>query len=119
MPTRKIGPGFKVWCLALGAMGRGTLRNRDMLIATLCGAVECGVTLIETAEVHRPWLNEETLGEALEPLRDRVQIAKKIGWNIDQRSGKHPGGINSKPSQNRASVNGASYPEDIMAYPGR
>lgn len=107
MQTRKIGQGFEVSCLALGAMGYGTLTDREGLIATLRGAVERGVTLIDTAEVYGPWVSEELVGEALAPLKGRVQIATKFGWNIDQTTGAHLGGVNSRPAQIRASVEGS------------
>ncbi|OYX39963.1 MAG: aldo/keto reductase [Rhodobacterales bacterium 32-64-14] len=107
MRMRKFGQGFEVSCLALGAMGYGTLTDRAGLIATLRGAVERGVTLIDTAEVYGPWVNEELVGEALAPLRGQVQIATKFGWDIDQETGAHRGGINSRPAQIRASVEGS------------
>lgn len=107
MQMRKIGQGFEVSCLALGAMGYGTLTDREGLIATLRGAVERGVTLIDTAEVYGPWVNEELVGEALAPLRGQVRIATKFGWNIDQATGAHLGGVNSKPAQIRSAVEGS------------
>ncbi|NBZ89846.1 aldo/keto reductase [Stagnihabitans tardus] len=107
MQMRKFGQGFQVSCLALGAMGYGTLTDRAGLIATLRGAVERGVTLIDTAEVYGPWVNEELVGEALAPLKGQVQIATKFGWDIDQQTGAHRGGLNSRPAQIRASVEGS------------
>lgn len=106
MQMRMIGQGFQVSCLALGAMGYGTLTDREGLIATLRGAVERGVTLIDTAEVYGPWTNEELVGEALAPLKDRVQIATKFGWNIDAE-GRFLGGVNSRPEQIRRAVEGS------------
>jgi aryl-alcohol dehydrogenase-like predicted oxidoreductase len=106
MQMRQIGQGLQVSCLALGAMGYGALTDREGLIATLRGAVERGVTLIDTAEVYGPWTNEELVGEALAPLRGRVQIATKFGWNIDVE-GRHLGGVNSHPAQIRRAVEGS------------
>jgi aryl-alcohol dehydrogenase-like predicted oxidoreductase len=108
MQTRKIGSqGFTVSALALGAMGYGKLNDRQNLITVLRAAVERGVTLIDTAEVYGPWINEEIVGEALAPLRGRVQVATKFGWNIDQATGAHLGGVNSRPDQIRRAVDGS------------
>jgi aryl-alcohol dehydrogenase-like predicted oxidoreductase len=108
MQTRKIGSqGFTASALALGAMGYGKLNDRQDLITVLRAAVERGVTLIDTAEVYGPWINEEIVGEALAPLRGRVQVATKFGWNIDQTTGAHLGGVNSRPEQIRRAVDGS------------
>ena len=108
MQTRKIGSqGFTVSALALGAMGYGKLNDRQNLITVLRAAVERGVTLIDTAEVYGPWINEEIVGEALAPLRGQVQVATKFGWNIDQATGAHLGGVNSRPDQIRRAVDGS------------
>ena len=53
------------------------------MIAVLRGAVDLGVTFVDTAEVYGPYVNEELVGEALEPVRDQVVIATKFGWHID------------------------------------
>ncbi len=108
MQMRKIGPqGFNVSCLALGAMGYGELKDRDGLIAVLRAAVDRGVTLIDTAEVYGPWVNETLVGEALAPLRGRVRIATKFGWDIDQTTGEFRGALNSRPAQIRSAVEGS------------
>ena len=51
-------------------------------IRTIQRALELGVTHIDTAEIYGPYVNEELVGEALEPLRDQVVIATKFGWDI-------------------------------------
>ncbi|QEW20095.1 General stress protein 69 [Marinibacterium anthonyi] len=108
MQTRKIGAeGFEVSCLALGAMGYGALKDRGDLIRVIRTAVDRGVSLIDTAEVYGPWTNEEIVGEALAPIRNRVRIATKFGWDIDQTTGKHLGDVNSRPEQIRKSVEGS------------
>lgn len=68
------------------------------MIAVLRGAVERGVTFFDTAEVYGPYVNEELVGEALQPLRDRVVIATKFGWDI--RDGRSVG-LDSRPEQIR------------------
>jgi aryl-alcohol dehydrogenase-like predicted oxidoreductase len=68
------------------------------LIGVLRGAVERGITFFDTAEVYGPYVNEELVGEALEPLRYRVVIATKFGWAI--RDGRSVG-LDSRPEQIR------------------
>jgi aryl-alcohol dehydrogenase-like predicted oxidoreductase len=72
--------------------------DRDEMIGVLRGAVERGITLFDTAEVYGPYVNEELVGEALEPLRDQVVIATKFGWDI--QDGKSVG-LDSRPEQIR------------------
>jgi aryl-alcohol dehydrogenase-like predicted oxidoreductase len=85
----------------------GTPTPRGEAVALIRAAVERGVTFFDTAEVYGPWTNEEVVGEALEPVRDRVVIATKFGWDIDQATGQHRGGVNSRPEQIRQSVEGS------------
>jgi aryl-alcohol dehydrogenase-like predicted oxidoreductase len=61
----------------------------------------------DTAEVYGPWTNEIMVGEAFSGIRDKVIIATKFGWDIDQETGAHRGGVNSRPSQIRRSVEGS------------
>jgi aryl-alcohol dehydrogenase-like predicted oxidoreductase len=61
----------------------------------------------DTAETYGPWTNEEMVGEAFRGLRDKVKIATKFGWDIDQDTGQHRGGVNSKPAQIRRAVEGS------------
>src|SRR6478609_2695679 len=72
--------------------------TRDDMIAVLRGAVERGVTFVDTAEVYGPYVNEELVGEALAPLRDQVTIATKFGWHI--ADGRMQG-TDSRPEQIR------------------
>ena len=102
--------GLKVPPRALGCMGYGKSReieDRAEMITLIRQAVERGVDFFDTAEVYGPWTNEEMVGEALAPLRDQVKIATKFGWNIDQRTGDHLGGVNSRPDQIRRAVEGS------------
>lgn len=104
MHTRTLGQGLEVSAIGLGAMGMSqgygpNPGDRDDMIGVLRHAVEqAGVTFIDTAEVYGPYVNEELVGEALEPLRDRVVIATKFGWNIVD--GKMTG-TDSRPEQIR------------------
>ncbi|MGO8149834.1 aldo/keto reductase [Rhizobium leguminosarum] len=110
MIKRKLGQGLEVSALSLGAMGYGKAReltDRAEMIALLRTAVERGMDFFDTAEVYGPWTNEEMVGEALAPVRDKVKIATKFGWDIDQETGAHRGGVNSKPAQIRRAIEGS------------
>jgi aryl-alcohol dehydrogenase-like predicted oxidoreductase len=111
LQKRKLGNGdLEVSALALGCMGYGKSReieDRAEMITLIRQTVERGVDFFDTAEVYGPWTNEEMVGEALAPVRDRVKIATKFGWNIDQRTGDHLGGVNSRPEQIRSAVEGS------------
>ena len=110
MQKRRLGQGLEVSALSLGAMGYGKSReidDRDEMIALLRQAVERGMDFFDTAEVYGPWANEEMVGEAFAGMRDKVKIATKFGWDIDQVTGEHRGGVNSKPAQIRSAVEGS------------
>jgi aryl-alcohol dehydrogenase-like predicted oxidoreductase len=72
--------------------------TRDEMIGVLRSALDLGVTFFDTAEVYGPYVNEELVGEALEPIRDQVVIATKFGWRIED--GKSVG-LDSRPEQIR------------------
>jgi len=110
MEKRKLGHGLEVSALSLGAMGYGKSRDipdRAEMIALLRKAVDLGTDFFDTAETYGPWTNEIMVGEAFRGLRDKVKIATKFGWDIDQDTGEHRGGVNSKPAQIRRSVEGS------------
>lgn len=103
MHTRTLGQGLEVSAIGLGAMGMSQSYgpnpgSRDDMIGVLRSAPEHGVTFFDTAEVYGPYVNEELVGEALEPLRNDVVIATKFGWRIED--GKSVG-LNSRPEQIR------------------
>jgi aryl-alcohol dehydrogenase-like predicted oxidoreductase len=104
MQTRKLGKGdLQVSAIGLGCMGMsfgyGPAKGRAEMVAVLRGAVERGVTFFDTAQVYGPFTNEDLLGEALQPFRDRVVIATKFGFGFDAE-GK-PQGLNSRPEHIR------------------
>jgi aryl-alcohol dehydrogenase-like predicted oxidoreductase len=72
--------------------------NREDMIAVIRSAYDLGVTFFDTAEVYGPYVNEELVGEALEPIRYQVQVATKFGWRIED--GKSVG-LDSRPEQIR------------------
>ncbi len=98
MQKRILGnSGLEVSALGLGCMGMsfsyGPPKDKQEMIAFLRTAVERGVTFFDTAEVYGPFTNEELVGEALAPLRDRVVIATKFGFDtsVDPRAMKGGG----------------------------
>ena len=100
MQKRKLGnSNLEVSALGLGCMGLsfgyGHAVEKQEGIALIRSAVERGVTFFDTAEVYGPFSNEELVGEALAPFRDKVVIATKFGFKIDA-SGKQAG-LNSRP----------------------
>ncbi len=105
MQKRKLGnSGLEVSALGLGCMGMsfsyGPPKDKQEMISLLRTAVERGVTFFDTAEVYGPFTNEELVGEALAPLRDRVVIATKFGFDtsVDPRAMKGGGPVlNSRP----------------------
>jgi aryl-alcohol dehydrogenase-like predicted oxidoreductase len=110
MQKRKLGDReLEVSALGLGCMGMsfgyGSPKEEQEMIALIRTAVECGVTFFDTAEVYGPFINEKLVGEALAPLRDKVVIATKFGFNtkVDPRNPK-PGesALNSRQEHIKA-----------------
>jgi aryl-alcohol dehydrogenase-like predicted oxidoreductase len=104
MQKRKLGnSGLNVSAIGLGCMGMsfgyGAAKDKQEMISLLHAAVERGVTFFDTAEVYGPYTNEELLGEALSPLRDRVVIATKFGFNLNPDGSPGWQGLNSKPER--------------------
>jgi len=109
MKTRKLG-GLDVSALGYGTMSfassYGAAPDRPEAIRVIRGAYEKGVTFFDTAEAYGPFTNEELVGEALAPVRDKVAIATKFGWNIDPDTGKRGPGLNSRPEHIKRAVEG-------------
>jgi len=107
MNKRQLGQGLEVSALGLGCMGMshgyGKWPAKSEMIALTRAAVDRGVTLFDTAEVYGPFTNEMIVGEALKPVRDRVVIATKFGFNINA-DGTQGQGVNSQPAHIRAVV---------------
>jgi aryl-alcohol dehydrogenase-like predicted oxidoreductase len=82
------------------SFGYGPAVDKEHGIAVIRRAVERGVTFFDTAEVYGPFTNEELVGEALAPFRDRVAIATKFGFDIDPATGKQRG-LSSRPEHIR------------------
>ncbi|KAF1055244.1 MAG: Aldo-keto reductase IolS [Stenotrophomonas maltophilia] len=103
MQFRELGrSGLKVSALGLGCMGLshayGPATDEASAAALLHAAVEQGVTFFDTAEVYGPFTNEELLGRALSPLRERVLIATKFGF----KGAQSEAGLDSRPENIRA-----------------
>jgi aryl-alcohol dehydrogenase-like predicted oxidoreductase len=103
MQKRKLGKsGLEVSALGFGCMGLsfgyGPAVDKQEGIKVIRTAVDLGVTFFDTAEVYGPFTNEELVGEALAPARDRVGIATKFGFKIE--NGKQAG-LDSRPEHIR------------------
>src|ERR1700729_1263791 len=102
MQKRKLGSGaLEVSALGFGCMGMswsyGPAKDKKEMTALLHAAVDRGVTFFDTAEVYGPLINEELVGEALAPYRDRVVIATKFGWEENPQDGGKWSALNSRP----------------------
>ncbi len=107
MRKRTLGKsGLTVSALGLGCMGLsrtyGQTVDRRAGISLIRAAVDRGVTLFDTAEAYGPFTNEEIVGEALAPVRDKVVIATKFGFDIDPGTGERRSGVNSRPEHVKA-----------------
>ncbi|PRD16998.1 aldo/keto reductase [Pantoea coffeiphila] len=110
MQKRYLGhSGLEVSALGLGCMGLshgyGPATDTRQAIELIRTAVERGVTFFDTAEVYGPYLNEEVVGEALKPFRDRVVIATKFGFTFGDDNKQQI--LNSRPEHIRQAVEGS------------
>jgi aryl-alcohol dehydrogenase-like predicted oxidoreductase len=102
MQKRKLGKSnLEVSAIGLGCMGMsfglGQAMDKQEGIKLIRAAVDRGVTFFDTAEVYGPFTNEELVGEALAPVRDKVVIATKFGFKIDPTGMRSLGGTDSRP----------------------
>src|SRR6266567_1838756 len=106
MQKRKLGKSnLEVSALGFGCMSisanYGPAADKNQGIKVIRAAREKGVTFFDTAEVYGPYTNEDLVGEALAPIRDRVRIASKFGFDIEA------GGLNSRPDHIKRVVEGS------------
>lgn len=106
MQKRKLGhSGLEVSALGLGCMRMSfgdKPADKHEMISFMHQAVDRGVTFFDTAEVYGPFTNEELVGEALAPFRNKVVIATKFGFTHEPGRGPHPAaGFDSRPEQIR------------------
>ena len=104
MQKRKLGKSnLEVSALGLGCMGMsfsyGPPKDKQEMISLLRTAVDRGITFFDTAEVYGPFTNEELVGEALSPLRDRVVIATKFGFKLKPSGEAGWLGLDSRPER--------------------
>lgn len=90
-------------CLPMVGYYGGRYEKRDM-IALIRRAYDKGVTFFDTAEVYGPYTSEEWVGEALAPFREKVKIATKFGFGVEE---KQPTALNSRPDHVRRAVEGS------------
>jgi aryl-alcohol dehydrogenase-like predicted oxidoreductase len=107
IPTRTLGPTFRVSAIGLGCMGMSTAYGTPddaESVATLNRAIELGCTFWDTAEVYGPFTNEALIGRTLDGRRDQVTLATKFGFRYEngQRAG-----IDSSPTRIRDAVEGS------------
>jgi aryl-alcohol dehydrogenase-like predicted oxidoreductase len=107
---RKLGK-LEVSAVGLGVQNmtrryETTVPERTEMIQIIRTAFDRGVTFYDAAEAYGPHEVERLLGEAVAPFRDKVQIATKFGWNIDQETGQRRPGLNSKPEHVKRVVDG-------------
>jgi aryl-alcohol dehydrogenase-like predicted oxidoreductase len=112
MQTRKLGTqGLEVSEIGLGCMGMsfsyGPPKDKQEMLSLLHAAVDRGIIFFDTAEVYGPYTNEELVGEALAPYRDRVVIATKFGFDLTGDTRPGAAGLNSRPEQIRKAVEGS------------
>src|SRR6516164_2268951 len=105
MQKRTLGKSrLEVSAIGLGCMGLsagyGPAVDKPAGIALIRSAFERGVTFFDTAEAYGPFANEELLGEALAPIRDKVVIATKFGFDLDPKTGQQHG-VDSRPAHIR------------------
>src|ERR1700721_4397196 len=104
MQKRKLGnSNLEVSALGLGCMGMsvgyGPASDKKEMISLIRTAVERGVTFFDTAEAYGPFTNEELVGEAPAPFRDKVVIATKFGFKFDSSGAQ--AGLDSSPRNTR------------------
>ncbi|KJK08682.1 aldehyde oxidase [Burkholderiaceae bacterium 16] len=107
MKKRILGKnGLEVSAIGLGCMGLsfglGPATERSEALQVIRSAVDRGVTLFDTAEGYGPFINEDLVGEALQPVRDQVLVCTKFGFAINERG--ELTGLDSRPSHIRAVV---------------
>jgi aryl-alcohol dehydrogenase-like predicted oxidoreductase len=112
MEKRTLGKSdLEVSAIGLGCMGMssayGPAADKGEMIKLIRAAHDLGVTHFDTAEAYGPFVNEELVGEALQPIRDKVTIATKFGFDIDLETGARRGGTNSRPGHIKQVANAA------------
>lgn len=108
---RKLGKSLEVSSIGLGVQNMSrtyqtTIPSRTEMHHIIRTAFDKGVTLFDAAEAYGPFEVERILGEAITPFRDKIVVATKFGWNIDQETGNRLPGLNSRPEHIKIVVEG-------------
>ncbi|MBN1187835.1 MAG: aldo/keto reductase [Bacteroidales bacterium] len=111
MSHRKLGGTLEVSSVGLGVQNMSrtyqtTIPTRSEMYNIIRTAYDNGVTFFDSAEAYGPFEVERILGEGIKPFRDKVVVATKFGWNIDQETGQRLPGLNSKPEHIKLVVEG-------------
>src|ERR1700748_2080927 len=108
MQKRTLGKNLEVSALGLGCMSMtsayGPAADKGEMVHLIRTAHDRGVTFFDTADAYGPFANEELVGEALQPIRDKVVIGTKFGFDIDPVTGKRGPGTNSRPEHIKAAT---------------
>jgi aryl-alcohol dehydrogenase-like predicted oxidoreductase len=111
MQKRKLGNKLEVSALGLGCMGMsfsyGVVHDEQEMISLIRTAVDRGITFFDTAEVYGPYTNEVLVGKALSPLREKVVIATKFGFNITPEGKPGTQSLNSRPEHIKEACEGS------------
>ncbi|MDZ4878274.1 MAG: hypothetical protein CLLPBCKN_007709 [Chroococcidiopsis cubana SAG 39.79] len=91
-------------CMSMNSGNYNPPKDKREIIRLIHAAVNRGVDFFDTAEAYGPFINEELVGEALSPIRNKVVIATKFGFDINPTTGRRTGGLNSRPDRIRAVV---------------
>jgi len=108
---RKLGGQLEVSSVGLGVQNmtrtyQTTIPLRSEMHRIIHTAFDNGLTFFDSAEAYGPFEVERVLGEGIKSFRDKVVVATKFGWNIDQKTGQHLPGLNSKPEHIKIVVEG-------------
>lgn len=108
--NRRLGT-LEVSSIGLGVQNMSrkyetTVPYRPEMLNVIRTAFDHGVTFFDAAEAYGPFEVERILGEGVAPFRDKIVIATKFGWNIDQETGKRLPGLNSRPKHIKRVVEG-------------
>jgi aryl-alcohol dehydrogenase-like predicted oxidoreductase len=111
LSRRKLGGHLEVSSIGIGVQNMSrtyqtTIPLRSEMHKIIRTAFDNGVTFFDSAEAYGPFEVEKILGEGVEPFRNKVVIATKFGWNIDQETGKRLPGLDSKPAHIKIVVEG-------------
>jgi aryl-alcohol dehydrogenase-like predicted oxidoreductase len=111
MQKRTLGNKLEVSALGLGCMGMsfsyGVVHDEQEMISLMHAAVDRGITFFDTAEVYGPYTNEVLVGKALSPLREKVVIATKLGFNISPDGKPGTQSLNSRPEHIKEACEGS------------